>query len=186
MEQKAYRDEKIGIYLRPINYKDTEQIVRWRNTDFVRNHFIFRELFTNEMHEHWMKSQVETGKVVQMIICRIADDTPCGSVYIRDIDNQNKKAEYGIFIGEKEALGCGIGTAAGRLMLRYCFEEAGLHRIYLRVLAGNERAVKSYEKVGFQKEGYLKEDVLIGGEYRDVIWMAVVEAAWRQKLEQKK
>jgi diamine N-acetyltransferase len=61
-------------------------------------------------------------------------------------------------------------------MLHYCFEEKGLHRVYLRALAGNEGAIRSYEKAGFVREGYLKHDVCINGVYHDIVWMAAVNA----------
>jgi RimJ/RimL family protein N-acetyltransferase len=67
-----------------------------------------------------------------------------------------------------------VGTAAAKLMLRYCFEEEKLHRVYLRALADNEQAIRSYEKAGFEREGYLKGDVRIEGVYRDIVWMAAV------------
>lgn len=169
-----YHDEAAGIYLRLMTYEDTDLIVKWRNSDAVRRNFIYQALFTREGHEHWIKTKVETGEVVQTIICDSHTDMPLGSVYIRDIDRQNNKAEYGIFIGEAQARGRGIGTAAAKLMLRYCFEEAKLHRIYLRALSDNEQAIGSYEKAGFVKEGYLRDDVCIDGQYRDIVWMAAV------------
>lgn len=169
-----YRDEKAGIYLRQMTYDDTDFIVKWRNSDEVRRNFIYQELFTREGHEHWIRTKVETGEVVQMMICDLASAIPVGSVYIRDIDRHHNKAEYGIFIGEASARGRGVGTAAARLMLRYCFEEAKLHRIYLRAFAENVRAIRSYEKAGFVREGYLREDVLIGDSYRDIVWMAAL------------
>ncbi len=175
--EETYRDTSVGIYLRRMTCDDTERIVQWRNSDAVRRQFIYQELFTRETHEQWIRTRVETGDVIQMIICDLQTGTPVGSVYIRDIDRRHKKAEYGIFIGEPSARGRGVGTAAARLMLRYCFEEEGLHRIYLRVLAGNERAIHSYEKAGFSREGYLREDVQIDGVYRDVIWMAALSPA---------
>ena len=171
---KQYIDENVGIYLRLMTMEDTDNIVAWRNSDGVRKNFIYQELFTRESHENWIRTKVNTGQVVQMIICDLATDTPLGSVYIRDIDRQHNKAEYGIFIGEASARGRGIGTAAAKLMLRYCFEEEGLHRIYLRALSGNDQAVRSYEKAGFVKEAVLKDDVRIDGKYCDIIWMAVI------------
>jgi len=169
---KEYRDGGAGVYLRPMTHEDTDLIVAWRNSEAVRKNFIYQAPFTREGHENWIRTMVETGKAVQMMICDIAGDKPLGSVYIRDIDRQHNKAEYGIFIGEASARGRGIGTAAARLMLRYCFEEEGLHRVYLRVLAGNLQAIRSYEKAGFVREGLLKDDVRIRGEYRDIVWMA--------------
>ena len=44
----------------------------------------------------------------------------------------------------------------------------------LRVLAGNDRAKKSYENAGFVQEAYLKDDVYLENGYRDVILMAVI------------
>lgn len=169
-----YIDENVRIYLRLMMRDDTDLIVEWRNSDAVRRNFIYREPFTREGHENWIRNMVETGRVVQMIICDLDTDRPLGSVYIRDIDRRHNKAEYGIFIGEPDARGRGVGTAAARLMLRYCFEEQGLHRVYLRVLSENIQAMRSYEKAGFVREGCLRGDVCIDGVYRDVVWMAVL------------
>ncbi len=171
---KNYKDNQAGIYLRPMTYDDTEDIVNWRNSDGVRKNFIYQALFTRESHENWIKTMVETGKVVQMMICEIATDKAVGSVYIRDIDTTHHKAEYGIFIGESKARGKGYGSAAARLMIRYCFEELNLHRLFLRVYADNIQAIRSYEKAGFVKEAYLRDDVCIEGKYKDIVLMGII------------
>ena len=161
------------IYLRPMNEEDTDNIIRWRNSDFVRRNFIYQEPFSRQGHEHWVKTMINTGKVVQFIICT-RKERPIGSVYLRDIDRVHKKAEYGIFIGEKDALGQGYGTQAAELMIRYAFEQLILHKLMLRVLADNKQACRSYEKAGFVQEAYLKDEVFLEGAYRDVIYMAVI------------
>ncbi len=171
---KQYIDEQAGIYLRLMTYEDTENIVNWRNSDAVRKNFIYQALFTRESHENWIRTMVETGKVVQMIICESDTDRPVGSVYIRDIDKTHQKAEYGIFIGEPQARGKGYGTAAAQLMIKYCFEELQLHRLFLRVYAENIQAIRSYEKTGFVKEAHLREDVCIDGKYHDIVLMGIL------------
>ena len=165
------------ILLRPMTEKDTENIVRWRNEAFVRENFIYQKPFTAETHHHWIETMVKTGKVVQFMICPYEADTEneaaqeepgrqgqtadtglkiiqnaVGSVYLRDIDETHHKAEYGIFIGEEEALSKGYGTEAAQLMLQYAFETLHLHKVMLRVLAENTQAQKSYEKAGFRQE----------------------------------
>ena len=177
---RQYIDRGAGIYLRPITWEGTELILKWRNADSVRKHFIYQEPFTREGHENWIRTMIDTGRAVQMILCSLTEDRPIGSVYIRDIDRVHNKAEYGIFIGEDTLRGRGIGTAAARLMLQYCFEEEGLHRIYLRALSDNLQAIRSYEKAGFEREACLRDDVRIEGEYRDIIWMAVLGTQWKE------
>jgi UDP-4-amino-4,6-dideoxy-N-acetyl-beta-L-altrosamine N-acetyltransferase len=160
-----------GIYLRPMTEEDTDLIVKWRNEDFVRQNFIYRKPFTREGHLKWIETMVKTGKVVQFIICT-EDHRPVGSVYLRDIDRDHRKAEYGIFIGEKDALSKGYGTHAAKLMIEYAFGKLKLHKLMLRVLAGNDRAKKSYEKAGFVQEAYLKDELYLEEGYRDEILMA--------------
>ncbi len=163
------------LYLRKLTVEDTEQIVEWRNKVEVRSNFIYQNLFTREGHLTWFHEMLETKKAYQFMVCEKESNRAIGSVYLRDVDLQHQKAEYGIFIGETFARGKGYGTEAAKLILEYGFEELKLHRIYLRVFADNVAARRSYEKAGFVQEGYLKDDVCIQGEYRDIVWMAAVK-----------
>ena len=171
---KEYVDRQAGIYLRLMTGQDTDNIVNWRNSDGVRKNFIYQALFTRESHENWIRTMVETGKVVQMIICEVGTNRPVGSVYLRDIDKTHQKAEYGIFIGEPDARGRGYGSAAAGLMIQYAFEELNLHRLFLRVYAENTQAIRSYEKAGFVKEAHLRDDVCIDGKYHDIVLMGIL------------
>ena len=172
MEQ--YEEHKESVYLRPMSEQDTDLIVTWRNSEGVRKHFIYQNLFTREGHLAWLHNVVEAGKAVQMIICEIGTDRPVGSVYIRDIDMEHRKGEYGIFIGESDSRGKGIGTQAAKLMVQYAFEKLKLHKLFLRVYADNLRAIGSYEKAGFVREAYLRDDVYVNGVFRDMVLMAAI------------
>ena len=160
------------ISLRPITREDTGRIVAWRNNPEVMKNFIFRQPFTRELHENWLATKVDTGKVIQYIIVDKETGRSVGSVYFRDIDPENESAEYGIFIGEESARGKGLGTETARLFTDFGFAGLHLHRISLRVLAENTAARRSYEKAGFVQEGIFRDMELLDGAYRDVVFMA--------------
>ena len=156
------------VTIRPITYDDTENIIKWRNSEYVNSRFIDRRLFTKESHEAWLKTYVEAGKAAQFII--LLNGEAVGSVYLRDIDLDTKEAEYGIFIGEEGARGKGVGTKSAKLILKYAFEELNLEKIFLRVFKDNPGAVRSYEKAGFKKIDRV-DTLNIDGETLEVIFM---------------
>ena len=161
-----------NVTIRKITEADTAKIVKWRNAPSVVEHFIYRTPLTEEAHLNWFHNRIETGDVVQFIICD--GENEVGSVYLRDIDPVNKKCEYGIFIGEESCRGRGVGSAAARLALDYAFEELKLNRVFLRVFADNPRAIKSYENAGFKKEGVFRDDVIIDGTGYDMVFMGIL------------
>ena len=170
-------DEIVGkrVILRPITAQDTPLIVSWRNNERVRHSFIYRETFTEAIHEKWLAEQVATGHVRQFIICEKDPQgnmgRPVGSVYLRDVDMAEGSAEYGIFIGEDDAAGCGYGTEAAGLMVEYAVRGLGLKRLILRVYTDNIPAIKSYEAAGFKRIQTLEGVMATDGERRDMYLM---------------
>ena len=86
-----------------------------------------------------------------------------------------------VLIGEPELRGKGIGQAVVRKVLQIGFEELGLHRIELLVFDFNTAAIHCYEKVGFCKEGHLREARRVGEEYWSLYRMSILEQEWRQR-----
>lgn len=165
------------VHLRLMTVEDTDKIIAWRNKDFVRHNFIYQKPFTEEGHLKWIAEQVETGHVVQFIIC-LADGREIGSVYFRDIDKTAQTAEYGIFIGEEDALGCGYGSQTARLALEYAFGTLCLQKVYLRFVEGNVGARKSYENAGFRMICDKQDTVLLEQGKRQVFFMEIDRASW--------
>ena len=173
MLTRKRRIEGSQIVLRTMEYEDTDRIVEWRNRERVKKRFIYREPFTVEGHRGWIKTMIDTGKAVQFIICEKEGMRPVGSVYFRDIDGEKKEAEYGIFLGEDDALGKGYGTEAAGLAVEYAFSVMGLKRLILRVFTDNDAAVRSYRRAGFTEERVLKDVECSDGERKDMLLMSL-------------
>ena len=163
------------VALRNITDEDTDLVVSWRNNERVRNNFKYREHFTNEIHTNWLRTKVDTGEVVQLIICEVMNDyRPVGSVYFRYLDETKKEAEYGIFIGEDDATGKGYGNETAALATDYARDFLNIKRLILRVFTSNTAARKSYEYGGFVKCEDLPMVECSDGEKSDMILMEKV------------
>ena len=159
------------VCIRPITREDTDLVVKWRNNERVRQNFVYREHFTNEIHEKWLEDKVFSGQVVQMIICeKNNNNRPVGSVYFRYEDDDRTEAEYGIFIGEDDAIGKGYGSETARLAVEYA-REIGIKRLMLRVFCYNSAAIKSYENAGFKEYQKLPMVQCSDGTKSDMILM---------------
>jgi len=166
------KGEKVS--LRPITLEDMDLILKWRNNPDVKQSFVYQKPLTAEEHINWMKTRVKSGEVVQFIILNNAGNIPIGSVYFRDVDKENRSAEYGIFIGEKSCFSKGYGSETAKLFLDFGFNTLHLHRIFLRVFSDNERAIKSYLNAGFSKEGIAKDMIFQNGRYRSMLFMSKI------------
>ena len=105
-----------------------------------------------------------------------ATDKLIGNCSLFDISHINRKAELGIFIGDKTYWNKGFGTEAIELIIDYGFNILNLHNIWLEVYSFNKRAIKSYEKAGFQIIGKRREAKIINGKKYDEIYMDILSS----------
>jgi RimJ/RimL family protein N-acetyltransferase len=87
---------------------------------------------------------------------------------------EDRHAELGIMIGEKEYWNRGYGTDAVGTLVRFAFEQMNLNKVTLGVFEFNERAQAVYQKLGFVVEGRAREDYYQDGRYWDIIRMSVL------------
>ena len=90
----------------------------------------------------------------------------------------DRKAVFGVFIGEADCWGQGYGPEVTRLVLRHSFRTLNLNRISLHVKEFNVRGIRAYEKVGFVQEGILRQDHYHDGRYHNVILVAILKDEW--------
>lgn len=62
------------------------------------------------------------------------------------------------------------------MVLNYAFDVLHYHKVFLRVLDYNTRAIRCYEKCGFIREGTDREGALINGVYCSDIYMGIIKS----------
>jgi diamine N-acetyltransferase len=166
------------VRLRPIERDDLPRYVEWFGDPEVRHYLEIYLPFSLVQEERWFENLLGRLERQEDLILAIEtlDGVHIGSVGLHAIDWKNRKAELGIAIGAKAYWGQGYGTDAIRTLLRLAFGQMNLHRVLLRVDADNQRGIRCYDKVGFRREGTLRETLFRDGTYHDQHLMSVLSS----------
>src|SRR5262245_5618551 len=111
--------------------------------------------------------------------------TLIGGIRLDRVDLRDRRASLAVGIDDKARLGLGLGREAIMLVLRYAFTVLDLHRVSVRVVAYNTRALRAYEKCGFTVEGREREAAFVDGEWHDDIMLGIVDREYAALLRVK-
>ena len=166
----------------------SKAFVRWnRNSEYQR-------LLSSSAHPmqspkaalKWMEEEVgELSPASYFFSLRtLADDKLIGELNLDVVDWSGRDAFVGLGIGETEYWSKGYGTDVMHILLRFAFTEINLRRVTLNVFEYNPRAIRSYEKAGFQHEGRLRQVLNKEGKRWDMLYMGVLREEWLQLKHQ--
>ena len=164
--------------LRPHLERDRESFVAAeRDPEFYRmlGSEVPIELTRVEEAEVWFRKK--SGPVHCWAI--EADARCIGSIWIHSIEPLNRRGRLAIEIFNRDYRGRGIGMEATAAVVRVAFEQIRLHRLDLRVLTVNERAIRCYERCGFKREGIWRDSLLLDGVWYSDLWMSILETEYR-------
>jgi RimJ/RimL family protein N-acetyltransferase len=97
-----------------------------------------------------------------------------GEARLDALDRHDARARLAVGLYDPAKLGIGLGRDVVRLVLRYGFVKLQLHRVSLRVVAYNTRAIRCYLACGFVEEGREREAARIGDTWYDDVIMGVL------------
>jgi len=166
-------------YLAPIDVNDVEKFTEWLNDLEVTKYLIvYPHIISTENEKGFLEklSKEHTYSIIDN-----GNNELIGNCGFGDIDHINQTAEVGIFIGSKKYWNKGYGTEALCLLLDYGFKALNLNNIFLRVYSFNERAKKTYEKVGFKVIGRRREALLRDNKRHDIILMDILNNEFYDK-----
>lgn len=151
---------------------DLRRCVRWFSDPEVFHYLGRTAGVTFAEEERWFREYARAPDE-QMFAIEV-EGRHVGNVGLHKVDRGHRKAELGILIGESSFWSKGYGTEAIRMLLAYAFRVLGLNQVSLKVLEYNHRAIRAYAKVGFVREGVVREDVYKDGRSFDVVRMGIL------------
>ena len=147
----------------------SEQYFRWlenlRVTNLISSPDLIlpkKKAFIEESFERFTHKNT-----IGFFIRYVPEDTIIGTTKLDQISFYKRNAMDGIMIGEPEYFGKGIARKTYRIVLAYAFNILGMERIYGGCNEHNMAMIKTYEKLGYTKEGTLRGNDYINGEYSD-------------------
>ena len=172
------------VVLRRHQRENLDAVTKWyRDPELARlTRYQTRPMSTDEIG-HFFEARLLAPDALAYAIHVRDDDRLIGVTTFSALDVDNGSALFHITIGERDAWGKGYGTEAAHLMVGHAFKGLGLHRVALSVFSFNERAIRSYEKVGFRVEGRLREAIWRDGQYWDEVQMGVLREEWLRREE---
>ncbi len=167
------------IRIRSLKEEDAHFMLEWMHDSKIQKRFQknMMSMTLQDAVDFCKRSkEVEALESGQSLHFAIVDETDeyLGTISLKEIDLENRNAEYAITTRRK-VHGKGIARIATGLILKKAFEEYGLHRVFLNVLSDNEPAIRFYEKCGFRLEGEFSECLLKDGKYLNLKWYSMLE-----------
>ncbi len=151
----------------------TDRLALGRSAEFVKmcgGSTVGLQPFTIDKLREWYESVCQHP--CQWII-EVAGK--CVGIAKLSINKDDNKATYSIGIFDETLFGKGLGTKVTLEVLKFAFCTLSLHRVDLRVLEYNNRAIKCYEKCGFIHEGTEREGAYIEGKYYSDLLMSILK-----------
>lgn len=101
-----------------------------------------------------------------------------GTCKLGALSFRHRRAEVG-FLLRRDRWGKGLAADALAVLFAFCFGRLGLHRLEADVDPENARSLRLLEKLGFQREGRLRERWQTQGDARDGIFLGLLRPDWR-------
>lgn len=165
------------VRLRAVEKGDLAAFVRWFNDPEVRCNLKIVQPFSMGQEEKWYADVLDRPVEEHPLCIEVQQGggwIMIGNSSFMNINQHDRSAEIGIFIGDKKFWNQGLGTEAMRLMTKHGFENLNLNRIYLHVYETNLRGKRCYEKAGFSIDGRLRQARFLEGRYIDVFIMSIL------------
>jgi RimJ/RimL family protein N-acetyltransferase len=162
--------------LRAIEESDLPALLEWRNQPQLRRYFReYRELNATQQRA-WFDSRVNNDPNTRMFAIEDASDGrllgACGLCYV---DWVNRNADFSIYLGADGLyIDERLAPDAARVMIRYAFDELGLHRLWAEIYSFDLPKTGFFQTLGFQLDGRHRHTHWAEGDWHDSLFFSLL------------
>ena len=161
--------QSTNLNIRPLTKEDSSKLFNLYSDTEVQLYTdieILKSLSdTQKLINAWNKEADEQDLIFLGIFSRATKDF-LGTISLFNIDRKHSFGSLGFQL-VKDYWGRGIMNESLNYFIKFVFEELNFHRIEAQTYTGNERSIKVLNRLGFSKEGQLRQNFLIENKYED-------------------
>lgn len=155
-------------------FSDQDVMRYWSSTALVDRHQ------ARQMLEQ-IREGFRTRTLLKWGIALRETDLVIGTCTLTSLDFDNRRAEIGYALGSAHWRRGYMSEALDRFVA-YAFNDLNLHRLEADVDPNNAASIRSLERLGFQREGYLRERWHVGGGIQDAIFYGLLKREWQLRM----
>lgn len=165
------------LIIRKAKIEDAEKLTEYMKAIPAESDFLTfgeNELnFTPEIEGEIISSMKDKDNSIMLLA--IIDEEVAGNCTFRAGERIRTRhtGEFGITV-RKSYWGLGIGSILMEALISWAKSTKTIRKINLRVRTDNKKAIKLYEKFGFEREGIIRRDFLINRKFYDSILMGLL------------
>ena len=175
------------VKLIPLVMDHAEELWESAGNEDLWTHYTFRKMESLEKFKEFLQgslAEAESGKGFTFTIIDKASGKMKGGTSFLDIQPASRSLEIGRTWLAKELHGTGLNAECKYLLLRYCFEELKLIRVFFKTDSNNIRSQKAMEKIGAKFEGILRNHMIReDGTFRHSAYYSIIEGEWEEVRE---
>jgi len=170
-------------YLRGIEPDDYNQIAEWVN-DPKFNEFLYQgwKPVDAQMVQEQFEEERQKEGAIQFAQCLISTDEMLGWCGLYKWEKIAHSSEIRSFVGPQH-WGGGYGTEQHAMLVKIGFDRYNMNRIWLGTHQDNKGILRIYEKLGFTKEGVLRQEQFRRGKYFDAYRYAILKQEYNEKVK---
>jgi ribosomal-protein-alanine N-acetyltransferase len=123
---------------------------------------------------------IADGSGIGWVICRRDDTRVIGTLSLFHFHEQNDRAEIGYALGRAD-WGKGYMNEALTALIKFAFGEMDLRRLEADTDPRNAASIRALERLGFLREGLLRERWVVAGEVCDTVLLGLLRSDWNAR-----
>jgi ribosomal-protein-alanine N-acetyltransferase len=173
------------LRLRPFNGSDANVLFALHSNAYVLRYWDappWNERLRAERFITACRQIAEAGTGTRLAVDRVSDGAFIGWCSLTRWNPDYRSASMG-YCFDDAAWGRGYATEAARALLQWAFDTLGMNRVQAGTDTRNAASARVLEKLGFVREGTLREDCVVNGEVSDSWVYGLIRGEWQPSTE---